>query len=369
MGEPTEPTPKAVVDAAIAALRSGRTKYERISGSPSLRAHVAHRLNVEGCEAITPENVVVTHGASAGLGATILSLVDPDDVVVLPEPTYSLYADQVVMAGGRVRWVPSAASGRPDLTQLEAAMAGSRLVIICNPNNPTGYVLAPDELARIVRLAGEHGAAVMVDEAYRDIVFEGSAFASAAPLIAENPHVVCCGTFSKSFAMTGWRLGWVLADRRLAQDINLVHRTINGPLNTFVQDAAAVALRLPQEHVDLVVKDLQDRRDMVCERLRDIPGVSLEVPRGSFYAFPRLGGSSVEWKARLAEAGVLVRAGSEYGPTGEGHIRISFALETAQLRIGMDRFVDCVEQVLDREPGEETEFPHLVHVTRGSTHG
>lgn len=347
MGEPTEGTPALIVDAAIASLSSGRTKYERVSGSPTLRARIAEALTAEGAAGLEPANVVVTHGASGGLAAAILTLVDPGDVVVLPEPTYSLYADQVAMAGGQVRWVPNDADGRPGWDQLPAAMSGAKLLVVCNPSNPTGYVLTAHELDAIVQLAGENDASVIFDEAYRDIVFDGTSFASSAALVPANPHVLCCGTFSKSFAMTGWRLGWVLADKGSADAINLVHRTINGPLSTFVQDAASSAFSLPREHLRRVVSDLQVRRDLVCAYLGTIQGVEVAIPQGAFYAFPRIdrGVKSAELTSRLARSGVLVRAGSEYGPSGEGHIRISFASDMLQLREGMERIATCLQQI------------------------
>jgi len=347
LGESTDSTPPEIVRAAVASLAAGRTRYELVTGSPRLRARIAEAFDAEGIESLNSDNVVVTHGASAGLAAAILALVNPGDVAVLPEPTYSLYADQVAMAGGRVRWVPNDVGGRPRLNQLGAAMSGARLLVMCNPSNPTGYVLAAEELTAIVALAAEHDANVIFDEAYRDVVFDGVSFASSAPLVPGNPHVLCCGTFSKSFAMTGWRLGWVLADKENADAINLVHRTINGPLSTFVQDAASSALSLPHGHLQRAVSELQVRRDLVCAYLGAMSGVEAAIPQGAFYVFPRIdrGLTSAELTSRLAKSGVLVRAGSEYGPSGEGHIRISFALNTSQLREGMERISECILQI------------------------
>lgn len=347
MGESTEPTPGAVVSAAIASLNAGRTRYARISGSPSLRTAVAAAFQAEGCAGIDVDHVVITHGASAGLAAAILASINPGDCVLLPEPTYSLYADQVAMAGGHVRWVPNGAGGRPRLDALRAALPGCALLVMCNPSNPSGYVLDADELAAIVQLAAANGVRVIFDEAYRDLVFDGVAFSSSAPLVAAHPHVICCGTFSKSFAMTGWRLGWLLAAKPIADAINLVHRTVNGPLNTFVQEAAISAFDLPPKYLRGFVSELRARRDLVCSYLGEIPGTTVTAPRGAFYAFPRIdrGMTSAELTSRLADAGVLVRSGSEYGPSGEGHIRISFALDTARLTEGMERIANCLQQI------------------------
>lgn len=147
--------------------------------------------------------------------------------------------------------------------------------------------------------------------------------------------------------MTGWRLGWVLAERNTADAINLVHRTINGPLNTFVQEAALAALSLPHTHIEHMVSELQIRRDLVCAYLEKIPLVETATPQGAFYAFPKIDAhlTSEELKAGLASAGVLVRAGSEYGPSGEGHIRISFAVDISQLREGMERIATWLQKI------------------------
>jgi aspartate aminotransferase len=151
--------------------------------------------------------------------------------------------------------------------------------------------------------------------------------------------VICCGTFSKGYAMTGWRLGWVVASPRTAEQIRLVHQTLNGPLNTFVQDAAVAALSLPIDHQREMTRVYQERRDLVFATLSEVACVSLALPQGAFYAFPRvdLPMASIDICARLAEAGVVVRAGSEFGPSGEGHLRISYAADTAAVSEGLRR--------------------------------
>ncbi|TCP39174.1 aspartate aminotransferase [Tamaricihabitans halophyticus] len=338
MGEPFGGTPEVVVDAAITSLRRGRTRYAPLTGDPSLRARVARHLG----DGVTEAGVVLTHGASAGLAAVVLALVDQGDRVVLPEPTYSLYADHVAMAGGNVDWVSTLPEGGLDLDRLAELVPGSKLVMLCNPSNPTGRILSESDLRGLADLAAAHGAWVLVDEAYRDIVFDAGTFTSALSLSATHPNVVCCGTFSKSYAMTGWRLGWVACGEELAADVNLIHRSINGALNTFVQDAAHVALELPADHLATLVAGFRERRDLVVDALEGLEGVTLARPQGAFYAFPRIEGvtDSRAFTMRLAQRGVLVRAGWEYGPSGEGHVRISFATDLDALRLGLDRLRD-----------------------------
>ena len=347
MGEPFADTPDVVVEAAIDALRRGRTRYAPQSGDPELQEGLAQMLERRRGARVRAEEVVLTHGASAGLAAVIMSVVDPGDRVVLPEPTYSLYADHVAMAGGVVDWIANSADGRLDLEALASALPGARAVIVCNPSNPTGRVIPPEDLLSLAKIANEHGVVLISDEAYADIVFDGVQFTSALGL--DGGETICVGTFSKSYAMTGWRLGFVVADAARAADINRIHRTINGSINTFVQDAALAALSLPDDHFSGMVSAYAERRDYTVGRLAELPMVSMARPEGAFYAFPRIDSprSAAELAALLADrGGVLVRAGSEYGPSGEGHLRLSFATDLSSLEEGLDRFADTLSAIV-----------------------
>lgn len=358
MGEPFGGTPQPIVDAAVMALRSGRTRYEPLTGSPRLRARLAEHLTQRSGVALDAGNVVVTHGATAGLAAAILTLVRPGDVVVLPEPTYSLYADHVAMAGGQVRWVACGTTGRLPIDTLARAVAGARMVVLCNPGNPTGRVVPPDDIQALADLTDRHEAYLLVDEAYSDIVFDGLTVTTALTHLLTHPRIVGCGTFSKTYAMTGWRLGWIVARADLADRINLVHRTINGSLATFVQDAALAALDLPAEYIERLRREFEIRRDLVVEALSSVPTVELATPQGAFYAFPRIHGctDSHEITTRLAADGVLVRAGREFGPSGEGHLRVSFATDLATLEEGLDRLATGLRR-LDRTGGRPGAHP------------
>jgi aspartate aminotransferase len=344
MGEPFAETPAPVSLAAVEALQAGRTRYAPVTGSPELRAAVAAHLSGTSGAPVSDEQVVLTHGASAGLAAAILATVDPGELVVVPEPTYSLYADQVAMAGGRVVWVANQPDGRLDLDALAKRMTGARLLVLCNPSNPTGRVVSRADLEALADLTREHGTLLLCDEAYSSIVFDGLDFHSSLGL-ADTRNVICCGTFSKSFAMTGWRLGYVVASPQLADRVNRVHRTINGSLNTFVQDAALAAFDLPAGFLAEMSLAYQRRRDLVVDRLGQVPFLTRAKPEGAFYAFP---GVESPYRSReLADllatrARVLVRAGSEYGPSGEGYLRLSFATDLATLEEGLDRFVTAL---------------------------
>lgn len=345
MGEPDSETPQPVVETAVRALRTGRTRYAQITGDRNLRQAAAARLSQAAGGELGAANVVVTHGGSAGLAAAVLALVGPGDRVLIPEPTYSLYADQVAMAGAEVIWVPTRIDGSLDLDKLAAEAPRARMLILCNPVNPTGTVFTKADIEGVGAILQDCPALYLLsDEAYCDIVFDDLTFASALTLDSVLDRVVLAGTFSKSYAMTGWRLGYVCAAVAVADRINLVHRTINGPLNTFVQDAAVEALTIPATELRAMSARYQRRRDLVLEYLDGVPGVSVTRPNGAFYAFPRIegGATSEELVQQFAEGGVLVRAGSEFGPSGEGHVRLSFATDEVTLEEGLRRFVRVV---------------------------
>ncbi|WPB89284.1 pyridoxal phosphate-dependent aminotransferase [Streptomyces malaysiensis] len=281
---------------------------------------------------------MITHGASAGLAATILALVTPGDRVVIPEPTYSLYADHVAPAGGEPVRVPGF-----DLDRIKQELPRARLVIVCNSNTPTGAALGEEERTALAQLVNTSDTHLLLDEAYSDIVFDGP-FHSGLRLPTDR--AVCCGTFSKTFAMTGWHIGHVVAPATVADQINLVHRSLNGAVNTFVQDAALAALPSRRALAADAVVAYRERRDHVVERLSGLPGGSMDMPRGALYALPRVrsGLSSEELTARLAASGVLVRAGSEYGPSGEGHLRLSYATSLELLDEGLNRLCAVLNQ-------------------------
>lgn len=354
MGEPDGGSPAAVVAAAKAALDHGRTNYSPLTGTRQLRDAIASWVHTTTGRSTSYEEVVPTHGGAAGLAATILALVQPGDKVLLPEPTYSLYADQLAMANAEVIWVPNRADGSLDLERLAELAPEARMVIVCSPANPTGGVLTPEEMTGLADLLTANPRLLLLsDEAYGDIVFDGQPFTSALTLDSVADQVIMVGTFSKSFAMTGWRVGYAIATRDNADKIGLVHRTFNGALNTFVQDACVEALKTDPEVLAEQTRRYQRRRDMVMAELSRMPGVSVLPPAGAFYAFPKIDSdlTSTELVARFAEGGVLLRAGSEFGPSGEGHVRLSFATDDESLAEGLRRFRAVVDSLPTTENG------------------
>ncbi len=341
MGEPDFATPPPVVEAAAAALRAGHTHYADQKGLPELRAALAARLPGRPGRTWSADDVVVTHGATAALAAVVLAMIGPGDRVVIPEPAYSLYADLVVFAGGTVDHVPLAPDLHWDLDALAAALPGAAMMIFSNPSNPTGIVHREQELKALGDLLDGSDVLVVSDEAYHRLVYPGHVMTSALEIESLRDRTVYVQTFSKTYAMTGWRVGYLAGPREVVDAAAHAHRTSNGSLNTAAQHAALAALDLPDGVVGAMAETYRRRRELVVAQLTGVPGLWLVPPEGAFYGFLRYdaGLPSDVVVRELAERKVLVRAGAEYGPSGEGHVRISFAASEDDLRTGLARIV------------------------------
>ena len=252
------------------------------------------------------------------------------------------------MVGAECVWIPNLPDGSLDVEALRQEASSASMIVLCNPGNPTGRVYPDADLHHLEQLLLENpDLLLLADEAYADITFDGVLYTSALTLAQVRGQVICCSTFSKTYALTGWRLGHIVAPAALADKINLVHRTLNGPLNTFVQHAALTALQTSDAQLQATAESYRDRRDLVVQRLSGVPGIEMLAPQGAFYAFPRITSrlTSDEMVARFADAGVLVRSGSEFGPSGEGHIRISFATDVHSLEEWLRRLLATVEEL------------------------
>jgi aspartate/methionine/tyrosine aminotransferase len=346
-GDPDFATPEHISQALTDSLAGGATHYAQLVGDLELRAALAEQMTEVAGRQFNGEQVAITHGASGALAAAILALVDPGTRVIVPEPTYSLYADLTWMAGGEVAFVPHQPDLHLDLDGIEAAAPDARLVVICNPCNPTGAVYAQDELEDLADIAEEHDLWVLSDEAYDRIVFDGVDFVSALEVPALADRLLYVNTFSKTYAMTGWRIGWVSGPAEVVSAIGAVHRTINGPINTAVQRAALVAVTEPTDWPAKMRREYQARRDIVSRMVAGVENLELVEPEGSFYAFIKYGGDvpSVDVVARALDEGVAVRSGSEFGPSGEGYVRIAFSTGRERLIEGMERLLGILEEV------------------------
>jgi aspartate/methionine/tyrosine aminotransferase len=353
-GEPDLPTPAFIVEACAQALARGRTCYPDNRGEKSFREAVAAKLERDNRLAYDPgAEILATSGATFGIYAALTAWLEEGGEVLLPDPVYDAYQSPIRLAGGRARPVAARNSGgRFALTEdaLEAAWTpAARALILNTPWNPTGTVLRRDELAMMAGFCERRNLLVLSDEIYEAITYDGHAHvspAAAAPALRER--TVLINSLSKTYSMTGWRVGYCAAPARLIDKMYLVlAQSSRGPA-TFVQDAAAAALSGPQQCVAEMRAEYARRRERVLSALAGIRGVEVPAPEGGFFAMADVGGlgrPSDEIRRRLlGEHGVAVVHGAAYGPTGEGALRVSFASGgsnldrgLAALRAGLER--------------------------------
>lgn len=342
MGEPDFATPQRITRAAAKALEDGFTHYSPMRGERVLREAIARSLAGLADADFSAEDVLVTQGGTAGLAAAILAVVNPGDRVVIPDPTYSLYADLVNMAGGTVVPVPLADDLHWDLPALADALPGARLFVFCNPSNPTGIVHSRAELEALAAAVAGSETLVLADEAYSELVYTPEPFTSALQLPGLRDRTIYCQTFSKSYAMTGWRVGYLWGPSDVMNAATRVHGTFNGSLNTAVQHAAVVALEQCQDDVAAMHRSYQSRCELMYSALSRIPALQVRQPEGAFYLFPGydLDIPSADLTAQLRPFGVAVRPGGEFGAAGEHHLRLSYAASPEHITAGVDRLAD-----------------------------
>lgn len=338
-GDPSFSPPAALTKGIIEALETGYTHYVDGQGDKVLRTAIASSLESTTLTPITVEQVLITHGANSGLAAAVMATINPGDRVIIPEPTYSLYADLVHMVGGEVDFVPLTADFHLDLAAIAERAIGAKMVVLCHPGNPTGTVFTDSELAELTDIAVTHSLLVLADEAYDHIVFDDRPFTSTLAVVALQDRLIYCQTFSKTFAMTGLRLGYLVAPTSLIGGITRIHRTLTGPMSAAVQRGVLAALESAIDWPAEACREYAERRALVMRGLQDIPGLQASPPEGSFYVFVKYPQSLPSSDlARLAQAnGVAIRPGSEFGPSGEGYFRLAFSGSREQLTLGLQR--------------------------------
>ena len=346
IGEPDFDTPKFVRDAATKAMNEGWTHYGPAAGLPEFRSAVAEswarRRNIP-CQAA---NVVITPGAKQVLLFAMMALLEPGDEILIPSPAFPNYASIANFLEVRVVPVPLLPEKGfdIDLAALRSRITErSRAIILNSPHNPTGGVLPLETLHAVAELAGRHDLSVLADDIYGDMVYEGE-FTSFASLPGMFERTVVVDGFSKTYAMTGWRLGFGIMNEPLAKHMATLMNNSTSCTASFVQRAGIAALAGPQDEVKAMVAEFRKRRDVVIAGLNAIPGVTCPMPAGAFYAFPRIEGTGLT-SAQLAdrlldEAGVVTLPGTGFGEEGEGFIRLSYANSIPNLEEGLRRIAD-----------------------------
>ncbi|HKD35702.1 MAG TPA: pyridoxal phosphate-dependent aminotransferase [Pirellulales bacterium] len=352
VGEPDFTTPAHICEAAVAAMRAGHTHYTVASGIPELRQAVAKSYRERHGLQYAPEQVIVSNGAKHSLHNVFTALCNPGDEVIIPAPYWVSYAELVKLTGAKPVIIETRESEDFKLSPaaLKAAITPrSTILLLCSPSNPTGSLYSPEELAALADVLLERKLLVVSDEIYERLIYGGNRFASfptVRPGLQERTIVV--NGVSKSYAMTGWRIGWTLSPPNVAKAMaDLQSQETSNP-SSISQYAALAALEGPQECVDEMLAEFAKRRDFVKQRLATIPKVSCGQMGGAFYAFVnirahlgrRYGGvvveNSAQWcLALLDQQNVATVMGSAFG--AEGYVRISYATSMETLKAGFDR--------------------------------
>lgn len=339
-GEPDFDTPSHIGDAAIQALCAHDTHYTSSRGYVELRNAIASHYNNRYGVIWNPDcEVIVTPGAKHAIYSAIQALVGIGDEVLLIEPCWMSYADMVKMAGG----IPIAISTNvndgfvPSIAALEKRLSRrTRMIILNNPGNPTGNVWSFKQLEQLSKWVLKNNLLVLSDEIYDRIVYDPHKFYSFASLPGMREKTITVNGFSKSYAMTGWRIGYVLAAEHLIPPILLVHENIATCTSSFVQRAAIAALNGAQDSIAKMINEYSKRRALVSKEVSSIPGLRLFVPQGTFYAFIQVPGDDLAFADDLLKSGVAVVPGSAYGQSGCGWIRLSFACSEASILAGFE---------------------------------
>ena len=350
IGEPDFATPDNIVEAGISAMQNGYTHYTPASGILEAREAVAGFVSRTLKTEVDPSEVVLVPGSKNVLLFTLLACIEPGDEVILPDPGYPAYASQVNFIGGVPKPVTlrEESGFRMDLDELASLITPkTRMLIVNTPQNPTGGVLTDEDVKFVCELAHKHDLLVVSDEIYSQLVY---GFKHVSPLShpGMRERTVLMDGLSKSYAMTGWRLGYAVAPKALAAKLDTLMINSSSCAAGFTQMAAIEALSAPEsEHaVARMVKVFEHRRNLIVDGLNAISGMRCARPEGAFYAFPNIEGTGFDEQELadrlLSEAGVAVLPGTSFGRAGKGFIRLAYTQSEDELKLGLDRIREFI---------------------------
>lgn len=351
IGEPDFDTPKNICEAATKALSEGQTHYCNSQGIVPLRVEIAKQIERTRGISVDTERIIVTPGAKPIMFYSILALLEEGDEAIYPNPLFPIYESVINFTGAKAVPIPlrEELDFRFDVDELKSKITPrTKLIIINSPHNPTGGVLGEDDIRAIAALAQEHDIIVLSDEIYENIIYEGKPY-SIASLPGMLDRTILLSGFSKTYAMTGWRLGYAVIPPGLVDPlVGLIVNSVSCTA-TFIQHAGIQALTGPQDSIPRMVDEFKKRRDLIVDGLNAIPGISCFRPKGAFYVFPNVKklGMNCQQLADylLNEAGVATLAGTDFGKYGEGYIRLSYATSQENIRKALERIKTAVAKL------------------------
>lgn len=352
IGQPDYPTFENVSWAGVEAIRTGKTRYTPPAGMPSLREAIAGDAGKRRGINFTADEVVVSPGGKPNLFFPTLALIEHGDEVIYPNPGFPTYEAMIKVAGGIPVAVPLLEQNQFsfDLAAFDNLInEKTKLIIINSPSNPTGGVIPLDDLKHIAAQAQKYDCWVMSDEIYARIIYDGLTAPSIAALPGMKERTIIVDGFSKTYSMTGWRLGYGVMPRDLAARVDLLLTHSIGSTAHFTQFAGLEAVTGPQEMVDVMVAEYQRRRDVIVDGLNAIPGFSCQKPQGAFYAFPNIKGTGMNSNELanliLEKAGVALLPGSSFGAYGDGYLRLSYANSIDNIQLGLEKIRKAVKEI------------------------
>ncbi|HEY9641393.1 MAG TPA: pyridoxal phosphate-dependent aminotransferase [Coleofasciculaceae cyanobacterium] len=354
IGQPDFSTPLHICEAAFQAMQAGYTGYSPAAGLLEFREAVAEQISQTRGITVSPAEVVVTPGAKPVIFFTLLALINPGDQVIYPDPGFPVYESVIRFVGGKAVPLPlrEDADFRFRIEDLVNAISDrTRLLILNSPHNPTGGLLTPEDLAAIAHLAHHHDFYILSDEIYSRLIYDGQHH-SIIGFPGMRERTILLDGHSKTYAMTGWRLGYGVAPQPLVEQISRLMINSNSCTCSFTQVAGMAALRGPQDFVAEMVAEFQQRRDVLVAGLNAIEGIHCIKPAGAFYAFPNVKSLPLPSDALadylLAEAGVSLLSGTAFGQFGQGYLRISYANSLENIREALTRIQSAVSQLKSR---------------------
>lgn len=351
IGEPDFTTPQHIIEAGVAALREGQTHYSPAAGIMPLREAVVEDVHARRGVRPKVEQVIVTPGAKPIMFFVILACIEQGDEVIYPNPGFPIYESVINFVGGAPVPLPLWEENdfRFDPDEFRSLVTDrTRLIIINSPQNPTGGILTQQDIEVIADVAKNKNIWVLSDEVYKNIIYEGE-HASIYSLPEMQNNTILLDGFSKTYAMTGWRLGFGVMREDLAKHVERLMINSNSCTATFSQYAAVEALQGPTEEVDAMVQEFRRRRDVIVDGLNGIPGISCRLPKGAFYVFPnvkKIKMSSQELETYLLnKAGVALLSGTAFGKFGEGYLRLSYANSIENIQKGLERISQALKNI------------------------